>query len=65
MRFYIIIENTEEEIMFEGYVENVPSIEELKNEIEKKFYPCVSRYYICTRKPETYRDDSIVEYVQI
>lgn len=62
MNYYVIIENTEEEILFDGWMENVPSVEELKNAIENRFSIVLGHYYIATEKPINFHDDCIVFY---
>ena len=58
--YYVIIENTEEETLFEGWVENVTSIEDLKMVIEVSYKIVLGRYYIATKKPIDFWDNCIV-----
>ena len=60
MNYYIRVENQEEEVLFEGMVENVPSIQELKTAIENRFYPCCGHYWIATKKWNNFHDDCII-----
>ena len=60
MRYFVIVENQEEEIIFKDYIEGVPSIEILIYAIKKYFYPCCGHYWIATKEPQNYCDECII-----
>lgn len=60
MKYYVRIENTEEELLFEGWIDNVPSLEELKTAIENKFMFVLGHYWVATKKWTNYHDACII-----
>lgn len=56
--YWVRIENSEEDLIFEGMIENVPSFHTLKTRIENRFYCC--KYWIATQKPINLCDDCII-----